>query len=89
MKQAWDEIRWMVSKNALHKKGGFRLAEVQASFVLEQALKEFQELQAAPDDLDELADLFGVLIHYAIKKGWSMAQVQEALFRKLELRFEV
>jgi hypothetical protein len=86
MIQAWRQIERLIEVNAEHRKG-FRLTEVGPDFVLRQAAEELRELTEAPSDITELADLFGVLIHYAIKRGWTIAQLEEVLLMKLGLRF--
>ena len=86
MQLAWKEVERLIVINAEHRKG-FRLGQVSSSFVLQKALNEFNELCQAPDDIDELADLFGVLIHYAIKKGWSQEQLETAILEKFKKRF--
>ena len=86
MKDVWKFIEELIAANAQHRKG-FRLQRVASSFVLAQAIEEMNELCNAPDDIEELGDLFGVLIHYAIKKGWTIQQLEAAMFRKLKQRF--
>lgn len=88
MKRAWKKIERLIAQNAEHRKG-FRLASVQREFVLLQAGEEFQELVESPDDPYEMADLLGVLIHYAIKQGWTMEFLESLLIEKLGKRFTV
>lgn len=83
---AWAEVERLVETGAVHRKG-FRLSEVKPQFILEHAQDELIELMNSPDDIDELADLFGCLIHYAVKKDWSEADLEAAILKKLEMRF--
>lgn len=76
----------MIAGNFRHRKG-FRLKDVDLDFVLSQAVEEFQELRDSPDDPSEMADLFGVLIHYCIKQGWTPELIESLLVEKLNLRF--
>lgn len=43
---------------------------------------------AAPEDPEELADIFGCIIHYAVKKGWDRKQVEKLVLKKLAERIE-
>jgi len=87
MHTAWWEIMRLIDNNAKHRKG-FGIAEVDEPFILEQAQAELNELKDAPDDPEELADLIGVLMHYAQKKGWSWEMLERLLVEKLKVRFE-
>lgn len=84
--RAWQEIRHLIDTDAQHRKS-FHLKNVSCEFVLDQAKQELQELCESPTDPEELADLIGVLIHYAIKRGWSEKFIENKLLEKLALRF--
>lgn len=86
MKRATREIKRLIEVNAKHRKG-FRLGEVGLPFILRQADAELQELCESPNDPDEMADLLGILIHYAIRKGWTEKYLEDILLDKLKLRF--
>lgn len=86
MKRAWKAIQRLVEKNAKHRKG-FRLQEVTLPFILEQALAELKELQEQPDDPVEMADLLGVLLHYAVKQGWPIELLESYMLEKFKKRF--
>jgi hypothetical protein len=86
MLRAWVEIERLIRVNARHRRG-FRIAEVEPSFILDEALAELQELRDAPCDLTELSDLLGILFHYAIKQGWSIADIEAAMLEKFAIRF--
>lgn len=87
MQRIWDEVAAYVAANAHNPRKGYRLGELTDEEVLSYAALEMFELTGSPDDVDELADLLGCLVHYAQRKGWSPARVEEALVRKLALRF--
>lgn len=86
MKRAWHKVEVLIRNNAQHRRG-FRLQEIAIPFVLEQAQLEMNELQHAPDDPAEMADLIGVLIHYSIKQGWTPELLESLLIEKLNIRF--
>ncbi len=87
MKRSWSKIERMIKDGGYIHRKGFRLSEVRPPFILDQAKAEMQELSDAPDDPEEMADLFGVLIHYCIKQGWPMDLIESYLSKKLDLRF--
>lgn len=86
MQKAWETIELMVREKWRHRKG-FRLGEVDGRFIIDNAMGELFELSGDPGNVFELADLIGVLIHYAVHQGWSMDQVEAALLQKLGQRF--
>ncbi len=88
MKHAWVQIRYLTEKNARHLKKGWRLGEITPEQELKDAAGEMVELAGDPENVEEFADLLGCLFGYAIKKGWSISQVEDALLRKLSQRFE-
>lgn len=86
MRIVWRELERLVSVNAQHR-SGFRLGEVSTFKVLHQAAGELLELAATPSDPMELADLLSILFHYAIRKGWAMADLERLMLEKLKERF--
>ena len=88
MKAAWDEVRRLIDADAVHRRG-FTLKEVGPHFILHQAEMELAELKRAPNDPTELADVLGVLIHYAVKKGWTEEQLEELMLAKFKERFRI
>jgi len=84
---AWRDIRELIKRNAKHRKG-FRLAEVEGPFILDQAQAELNELKDDPDDPQELADLLGCIMHYAQKKKWAWVWIERLLVEKLKIRFD-
>lgn len=96
MKRAWHEIYRLSVLQAKHKKKGWRLNEISSFEHLKDAAGELLELSGAhcagtqdlDDELKELADVFGCLIGFAVKRGLSAEAVEDALLAKLELRFE-
>lgn len=83
---AWSAVENLIRSRAIHRKG-FVAADLPKEEILKHAMLELEELMAQPDDLSELADLFGCLIHYAIVNGWSIIDVQRGIVTKLEQRF--
>ena len=80
------EIDRLDMVNAKHIKSGRRIGEVSTEFILSRVKDEIAELEAAPDDIDEMADIFAILIHYCVRKKWSRTQVDEAVLKKLKMR---
>lgn len=88
MKEAWREISNLVRLNATHRKG-WKLGDAAVALSVKNARDELSELVDSPDDVEELADVMGCLIVYAVKKGWSVRDVEKALLKKLRERFTV
>lgn len=88
MKRACKEIRRLIKINAIHRRG-FALSEMTSHDILEHAVLEMRELNLARDEdqLEELADIFGCLIHFAIRRKFSKKQIEDMLLKKLKLRF--
>lgn len=91
MKAAWDEVKRLHDTNATHR-SGYRLQELDGESILIHASNELDELveahyDNAPEAIDELGDLLGAAIHYAVLRGWTQDQVEKAILRKLALRF--
>jgi hypothetical protein len=87
MQRAWDTVAAYVAANAHNPRKGYRLKDLTDEQQLKYAAAEMTELLMAPGNLDELADLFGCLFHYAMRKGWTLQQIEVEIIRKLELRF--
>ena len=86
---SYKVVESLVKVNALHRKRNTRLQDATAESILLHAQEELQELLDAPDDIDELADLVAILMHYMIKKDWTPAQLDDAIVKKLKERFQV
>ncbi len=84
---AWWLIRALTKNKAQHRRG-FRLGESSPTEILAAAAKELDELREEPDDILELGDVLSVLIHYGICKGWTEAEIAQAIFTKLAARIE-
>lgn len=87
MQRAWNEIRRLSAVGAVHNRKGFTLASRSPEAILEHASDELLELTQAPNDIDELGDTLACLLHYAIRKNWSLDQIEDALLKKLTMRF--
>ena len=88
MKFAVLAIEDLVEKNAKHRKG-YRINEQSDSFILNRAIEEIKELMEEPDDAMEMGDIFGILIHYCIRKEWTLNEIEELILDKLPERFSV
>ncbi len=88
MKKAVAEIRRLTNIDAQHIKKGFRMSEATPQMAIDHARDELNELERSPNDIFELADILGCLLHYAEMKEWSLDKVEAALLTKLQLRFE-
>lgn len=88
MIKAWRTIEHLIEKKAVHR-SGFEIAEVRPLFIIGRMQGEMKELMNAPDDMSELADLLGVIFHYAIKIGWKYEDIERQLLDKLDLRFTI
>ena len=88
MQKAMRAVGLLIAVKANHRLG-FVVGEVEPAFILERAAAELQELVAEPNDPDELADLFGILLHYAIKKGWSLDDIERRMLDKFRRRFQL
>lgn len=86
MKQAYSEIESLINRNAIHRKG-YPINSVTNEFVLNRAGEELQELRESPDDISELGDTIAILLHYAIRKKWTVEQIETAIIDKLKIRF--
>jgi hypothetical protein len=88
MKQSWDLVAAYVAADTKNLNGkGYSLGRLSARDVLAYAAEELRELEAAPHDVEEMADLFGCLLHYCQKMGWTLPCLEAVLAEKLRLRF--
>lgn len=85
----WDEIKALHKANARHIRKNVRLGEMSANTLCEHMAEELQELKDAPDDQMEWADLFAILVHYAVSEGWDPARLEAQALTKLAARFEM
>lgn len=81
----WQEVSLYDGANVRHRKG-HRLGDATAAFILSRAKEELEELEQAPDDVEEMADLMATLIHYCVRKGWTRDQLDRAMLTKMKLR---
>lgn len=87
MQKSWDKISALTAENAIHRKG-WAIQTVSPKMILAHAQEELGELIADPDDAVELADLFGCLLQYMMKMGWTLDQIDTLLLAKLAIRFK-
>lgn len=82
-----DEIERLIECNARHR-AGWRLADSDPVEMLKHAAGELIELAMTPDDPGEVADIFCILLHYAMLRGWSQDRLERECWRKLQERFD-
>lgn len=56
---------------------------------IDRAIEELEELRSCPGDINELGDTLAILIHYAVRNGWRMEDVDRAVTQKLHERFHI
>lgn len=88
MHLAIKAFRKLIETNATHRRG-YRINDQTDDFILERAIQEIQELREQPDDAMEMGDIFGILIHYCIRKGWTEDHIETLILQKLPERFNV
>ena len=87
MQSLYDEVVRLVAVNATHRSGS-RIRDLTASRIHDSATEALDELATAPyDDIRKLADLFGLLFHYAVRKGWKLEQIELMAVRRLGEKF--
>lgn len=89
LSEVFREVERLIRVDAHHRKG-FRISEATPDFIFGQAAEEFFELENAEGEVEELhefGDLIGVLVHYAIKRGWTEEQVTAVILDKFKQRF--
>lgn len=99
-----DSVRLMIKHNCLHLKSGIRLAEATWADVILHLVKEIRELNEelaktkhedakvgkwqTPEVEEELADMFGILVHCVVKAGYTMDDIERRCLLKFKERFE-
>jgi hypothetical protein len=78
-----------VDGNAYHSKRGIRLLEQSSQDVLDHLKEEVAELEAEPDDINEMADILALCANYSSRKSWTPAMLAEAIVRKMRLRLSL
>lgn len=90
MVNLWRAVRRMIAGHCRHR-SGFVVGEVEDAFIIGQTENELAELRNAEEPADrvaELADVFGCLIHYAVKHNITAGDIEDACLKKFEQRFE-
>jgi NTP pyrophosphatase (non-canonical NTP hydrolase) len=95
------EVGNLVRRKALHKKKKLRMGSETWENLLDHLREEIDELDDAVNHrlpmtekereenvLEELGDIYGLLIHAAHKSGYRMYQVEQRELAKLLERFE-
>lgn len=90
MKAAWELIDRMDKGRATIHRKGYVIGEASEETMLDHAQEELNELrETLPNpDIEELADVFGCLVHLAVREGWTMEEVEQAMLKKLALRIK-
>lgn len=87
MESVWRIFKQMDTGKYRHKKG-FLLRDASLKLMLDHARDEIDELEEtlANPDIEELADAFSCLIHFAVRQGWPMRALEVTIHEKLALR---
>lgn len=92
-------VQELIKHNVLHLKSGIRTAEATWVDILPHMVAEIRELNEAlvpckkgewktPHVEEELADIYGILVHAVLKAGFSMDDIENRCLQKFEERFE-
>lgn len=100
---AWVEIERLIALDAKHR-SGVRLSQMSASAILDRAESEIAELRdecaavrsvdtrivvpSAAQAVEELGDVFGCLLHLAIKLGTTPTELSAIMLAKFAERFD-
>lgn len=96
------EIEYVIEKlmrsKAFHKKKCFRLGSETWKDIVDHLWEETEELEAAEqirdpterklEMLGEMGDIYGILVHAALKMGFKMRDLEKREIAKLRERFE-
>lgn len=85
--RAFEEVRLLEVNHAEHIKG-WKCGDFPDGDILRYAHLEIEELERAPDDIDEMADSLICLLSYCVRKGWDLDKVGYAISHKLRVRFK-
>lgn len=99
-----NAVRALIQRNALHLKKGWRAAEVDWNTVITSLVNEIREFNVALSVIshaavkrnecwseeveEELADIYGILVHAIIKAGYSVDEIEKRCLLKFQERFE-
>jgi hypothetical protein len=84
---ACDEIKILEENHAQHIKG-WKCGFFPDEDILKYTHGEVAELEAAPDDINEMADSLVCLFSYCVRKKWSPDQIGKAIRFKLREKFK-
>lgn len=85
----WSLVKQLIDANTLHR-SGVRLQEASDELILERLGGEYHELCDAVNpeqELEELADMFGIMLHLVHKRGYTLDDLDRAVVDKLSRRF--
>ena len=91
MIKSWILVVELLRKNALHRKG-WRLGDAEPILLLkhvaEELSAEFGDSRSIKLIKEELVDVLGCLIVFAIKMEFDLKELDDLLVEKLKLRFK-
>ncbi len=85
--KACVELRILEENHAEHVKG-WKCGLFPDEDILKYTHGEVSELEAAPEDINEMADALICLLSYCVRKKWSIDDVGKAIQFKLRKRFK-
>jgi len=90
MNKIWEIIKYYTTTPGIrHKKSGWLLAETTPQQRLDHLMDEVMELREAPHDLKEMADVTAILIHHIQAEGYTLAELEKCLTKKLKQRCSI
>lgn len=88
VQKLYDTIANLVKLKAVHRKRGVNLESWSDTSLLAHAAEELVELACKQDDQEELADLMCILVHYMVRKSWTIDDIVKEALNKLEKTFK-
>lgn len=86
--ECWAWIKQACVEDWILESRQIRMGDCSPEYILNRIMEENGELSQAHtrdgNDLEEIADCFSILMHYAVQKGFSPAEICEEMTRKLE-----
>jgi hypothetical protein len=84
----------VLASRGRHVKTGWMLRDLSYEQITDHLHSEVSELDDelrgdTPDALYEMADVLCIAMHIAVRRGWTLADLAQAMHDKLDVRFEV
>ena len=90
LSEAWKKVETAVKENHFHIKRKKRLSEYDIRDIFMRATEELGELSQAMtrdgNEMEEMADLFAVLMHLSMRLGFTEKQLSDMIAEKLNKR---